>query len=352
MAGSSRRDPATDVSVDAGESGWSRYVGRFAGRPFNARLRLRGDEPDLLSMLADKDVSGDTSLEDATLALAALGAPSESRLTCTYLSNGAHVHEYAADPGAPTVVLLHALAGNVHNWLPVTTSLRGRARLVLVDLPGHGRSASRLPGPPDRISEQVVDWLDEVLSAVGVGECLLVGHSLGGRVATYYAARGSSAVSRLVLVAPALRPSLSGVRGVAARAATLMTVVRRRRGARWIAGLVFFDMLIARTHHNRRLVGYALEDMLQDQDQQGYAGIRLALAWLRTRPDDSDIDYAALTARTTVSALFGEEDKYCPMSRHPELHLQGVQVREVPETGHLLPLEAPEVVLRELGLGS
>jgi pimeloyl-ACP methyl ester carboxylesterase len=350
VAGSSRRDPATEVSVEAGVSGWSRYVGRFAGQPFNARLRVRGDEPDLLSMLATKDVADDTSLEDATLALAALGAPSESRLTCTYLSNGAHVHDYAADARLPTVVLLHALAGNVHNWLPVTTSLRGRARLVLVDLPGHGRSASRLPGPPERLSEQVVDWLDEVLAAMEVRECLMVGHSLGGRVATYYAAHGSCDVSRLVLVAPALRPSLSGVRGIAARAATLMTMVRRRRGARWIAGLVFFDMLIAHTHHNRRLVGYALEDMLQDQDRQGYSGIRLALAWLRSRPDDSDIDYADLTARTAVTALFGEEDKYCPMSRHPELHLQGVQVREVRETGHLLPLEAPHVLLEELGL--
>ncbi|HVE74181.1 MAG TPA: alpha/beta fold hydrolase [Mycobacteriales bacterium] len=346
-------DPRTEITITSAGR-WSRCEGRYRGAPFLALLADPDADTRLLPLLERRGLHHSTPSEDATFALAALGTPDQRDLRCVFLSNGAHAHIYPAGPEAPTLVLLHALVGNLHNWLPVMEGLRGEVRLIAVDLPGHGRSASRLPGPGARVGAQVVDWLEDALAELGVTDAHLVGHSLGGRVAAYYASARPEAVRSLTLLAPALRPALTGLRGLAARAASLVSILRDRAGAKWVARLVFFDMLVVQSQRNQRLVTYALQDMLHDQRLQGYDGLRAALAWLRARPDDRDIDWAALGGRVPVQALYGAADRYCPLRAHPGLAVGGVQVTELPGIGHLVPLEAPEAVLstlrRQLGL--
>jgi pimeloyl-ACP methyl ester carboxylesterase len=104
---------------------------------------------------------------------------------------------------APVVVLVHGAGAHMGWWDAVIAELAGSFRLIALDLSGNGDS----PGQGDYGGEQ---WAEEVLAVagqVGGGRALLVGHSLGGRIAILAAARGLQTVRGLVLVdAPIRRP--------------------------------------------------------------------------------------------------------------------------------------------------
>lgn len=106
---------------------------------------------------------------------------------------------YDRRPGAgPTLVFLHYWGGSARTWQPVVDRLVGRDVLTL-DFRGSGRS-SALPGP--YTLEQLAEDTLAVLDDAGVGDHVLVGHSMGGKVAQLVAARRSPGLRGVVLVAP------------------------------------------------------------------------------------------------------------------------------------------------------
>jgi pyruvate dehydrogenase E2 component (dihydrolipoamide acetyltransferase) len=94
------------------------------------------------------------------------------------------------------LVLLHGLLDDSEGWAQLAADTHRPC--VAIDLPGFGGSS--LPTRP-RISAYAEDVV-EGLRRLGVDSCTLVGHSLGGAVATAVAER-SDAVHSLVLLAPA-----------------------------------------------------------------------------------------------------------------------------------------------------
>jgi pimeloyl-ACP methyl ester carboxylesterase len=112
---------------------------------------------------------------------------------------------WAADaPGAPLVVLVHGITGNAMIWGQVAAALAGGCEVVAPDLRGRAHSAG-LPGPYGLSAHAAdVTALLERFGAdgeAGAEATVLVGHSMGGFVATL-AAAGSARhlVHGLVLV--------------------------------------------------------------------------------------------------------------------------------------------------------
>lgn len=71
--------------------------------------------------------------------------------------------------------------------------------LVSVDLPGHGLSSRHPPGLLYRMSDNFV-MVRAVLEHLGWGRAVLLGHSMGGGLATWYAAMFPEQVERLVVL--------------------------------------------------------------------------------------------------------------------------------------------------------
>jgi pimeloyl-ACP methyl ester carboxylesterase len=97
------------------------------------------------------------------------------------------------DHGSP-VVFLHGLFGQGRNWTQIGKALAQRHRVLLVDLPHHGRSGWEDRFDYLRVADQVAGLLD-VDDPVA-----LVGHSLGGKVAMVLALRHPEFVERLCVV--------------------------------------------------------------------------------------------------------------------------------------------------------
>ena len=101
--------------------------------------------------------------------------------------------------GSPAVVFLHGWLDHSHSFDFVAEHLPDSWRLVLLDFRGMGRSA-HLPGHAHyQFAEYLLD-VEAVLRATGLESAHLVGHSLGGIVATAYAAARPERVLSVSLI--------------------------------------------------------------------------------------------------------------------------------------------------------
>jgi 2-succinyl-6-hydroxy-2,4-cyclohexadiene-1-carboxylate synthase len=102
--------------------------------------------------------------------------------------------------GVP-LLLLHGFAGRGSAWAGHAAAFARRFRLVVVDLPGHGRSG--IPADPTRASvERSADDLATILRRVDAAPADVVGYSLGARIALRLAIDHPDVVRRLVLESP------------------------------------------------------------------------------------------------------------------------------------------------------
>jgi pimeloyl-ACP methyl ester carboxylesterase len=102
----------------------------------------------------------------------------------------------------PAVVCLHGVCGHARRFERLARMLDGERHVIAYDLRGHGRS----PWSGRQTLDQHVDDLAEVIDASGVDQTVLLGHSLGGRIAVEYAADHGERVTGLVLLDPPLFP--------------------------------------------------------------------------------------------------------------------------------------------------
>jgi lipase len=102
------------------------------------------------------------------------------------------------DEGAPHVVCLHGVTSHgAHFRMLGEDWLAENHRVLAPDLLGHGRSPAEPPW-------SIADHLEAVVATVGDDPAAWIGHSFGGRLAFEIAARRPPAVTRLVLLDPAI----------------------------------------------------------------------------------------------------------------------------------------------------
>lgn len=101
-----------------------------------------------------------------------------------------------SNPGAPKVLCLHGWLDNAASFVPLSAYLQDFDLLAL-DFAGHGFSAHRPANSRYYFAENIFD-VDAVLDVLGWDSCHLIGHSMGGGVASGFAAAMPERVNRLV----------------------------------------------------------------------------------------------------------------------------------------------------------
>ncbi|MFI2644468.1 alpha/beta fold hydrolase [Streptomyces sp. NPDC018610] len=233
---------------------------------------------------------------------------------------------YDHRPGAgPTLVFLHYWGGSARTWDLVVDRLAGRDVLT-VDFRGWSRS-SALPGP--YTLGRLADDTLAVLADAGVADYVLVGHSMGGKVAQLVAATRPAGLRGIVLVGsgpakpaaritPAYQEALShaydSAESVAGARDHVLTATELPAGVK--ARIVTDSRAVADAARTE----WPLHGIAQDITEH--------------------------TRRISVPALVvaGEHDQVEPVGvlrddLVPYLSRAGLVV--VPHTGHLIPLEAP-----------
>lgn len=232
--------------------------------------------------------------------------------------------------GQPGVLFLHHFGGSARTWNDVMARLDG-VETRAIDLAGFGAAADAT-GPFD-VARYARD-AEAALDTMAGDRIIVVGHSMGGKLALALAARQPPAIAALVLLSPS--PPTPEPMTAADRAEAL---------AGW--GLLdHAEATLAQTtarplgSHVRHL---ALDDMLRS----GAAAWR---AWLEGGSLE-DIAPRMGDVAVPVTVLCGSDDATIPADVHRrELMpwLRDATLAIVPGAGHLLPLEAPDTVAQAI----
>lgn len=121
------------------------------------------------------------------------------------------VHYVSLGKGPQTVVFVHGWSCNLNFWREQIPALQGRARIIAIDLPGHGESDK----PRQNYTmDYFADGVLAVLKDAGVSEATLIGHSMGTPVICRVYAHEPKKVTALVAVDGILRkPKMAGDQG-------------------------------------------------------------------------------------------------------------------------------------------
>lgn len=102
------------------------------------------------------------------------------------------------NPAQPLLIALHGWLDNAATFLPLAPLLETHY-VVALDLPGHGKSAFRPEGGSYFHADYALD-VAHAAEALGAREFALLGHSMGGGVATLVAAAMPTKVTHLILL--------------------------------------------------------------------------------------------------------------------------------------------------------
>lgn len=237
---------------------------------------------------------------------------------------GAPLHVLlAGSGGGPALVLLHYFAGSALSWEPTAELLALAHRLVVPSLRGFGQSPAPEPGAT------LADWADDVAEvAAPLGRHVLVGHSMGGKIATLLASRRPPGLAGLVLVAPS-PPTPEPIPDRAAMLAGFGDPVAAAATAREIS------LRAGEPRVLERIVGDNLHTS------------RTAWEWWVERGSRNDIGEQAGQVAVPVLVVAAAEDRTLPpgvIEREVAQRIRNAEFTTLPGSRHLAPIDAPEAL--------
>jgi pimeloyl-ACP methyl ester carboxylesterase len=244
------------------------------------------------------------------------------------LSNGITLHADISGAGDPALVFLHYYGGSSRTWKHVTARLAPSFRTIAIDHRGWGESDA--PDDGYGLADLAAD-AEGVIAALGLRDYVLVGHSMGGKVAQLMASRQKAGLAGLFLVAPS--PPSPMVMPAQAREIMAGAYATNETVAAAIDTVLTAKPLSA---EDRQQV---IEDSLRGAPEA-------KAAWpYATSLEDIAGQVGDINVPTLVIA--GELDRVDPPIRlQTELLLRVPQavMRILPGTGHLSMLESPDGV--------
>lgn len=105
---------------------------------------------------------------------------------------------YTEGGKGPAVLLVHGFAGDKDHWTRFAAHLTDSYRVIAPDLPGHGES-DKHPDESYSVSRQT-ERLHAFVETLKPGKFHLVGSSMGGAIAAYYASKHQGSVASLTLI--------------------------------------------------------------------------------------------------------------------------------------------------------
>ena len=243
---------------------------------------------------------------------------------------------------APPVVLIHGSGGAIDWWEDLIPLLAEQGRRVIaVDMLGYG--GSEKPSGGYSIESQA-SLIAQVLSKLDVDSAAVVGHSLGGKVATALAEGSPDLVAGLAILDISPDSSYGGLSGMA-KAARLPVLGQ----ALW---RIAPDFMVRRNLEQAFVPGFEVPDrFVDDVRAMTYPAYRDSARESETYTDEKPLDERLQDLGLPLLVVFGEQDQLYPARESLSAYaaIPGVETVLIPEAGHSPNVETPEKTAAILG---
>jgi pimeloyl-ACP methyl ester carboxylesterase len=246
------------------------------------------------------------------------------------------IHHVVTGQGRPPIVLVHGFGCAHTDWDAQVAHLAPHHQTITVDLRGHGAS----PGTPDECSiEQHGADVAEIMNTLNLPAAMLVGHSMGCRVAIEAALQVRARVAGVVLI--------DGSQFAPAMEAILRETFAMPNGMAALARNWFQEMFTAKSDpaviaasqaRVGRLSRQIGEKMLTDLVRYDVGRLSTALTELRAPVMAIQTTYSN-EKRERRSMGRGQTTPYLEMLH---AHIPSVRIEIIPDTGHFPQIDEPD----------
>jgi pimeloyl-ACP methyl ester carboxylesterase len=245
------------------------------------------------------------------------------------------VHLRGFDMAYP-LLLIHGFPLNSEMWVPQIQALSGEARVIVPDLRGHGESEA-VAG--NYSMDMLAEDCHALLEHLNVDRPAVVcGLSMGGYIALAYYHRYTSKVAGLIMAAT--RAGADSPEGKQNRDKTATRA--KEEGPETVVEGMLPKMLSLKTYEENPQLVERVREIMKKTSTNGMVG---ALIGMKNRPDStgklSQIEVPALILYGADDQIIPFEDVETMQDAIPDVHL-----RILPDAGHLLNLEQPELFNR------
>jgi pimeloyl-ACP methyl ester carboxylesterase len=232
------------------------------------------------------------------------------------------------DSETPTALLLPGLLCDQAVWAGQIAALGARARCLVADY-----------GELDSLQQMAQAALE-----LAPARFILVGHSMGGRVALEIMRTAGARVSALALLNTGYQARAAGAAGEAeAQARQSLVHLAQGRGMRAMGEVWVRDMVLPQRLADAALIGSILAMVERRTPKVLAAQIRALLA----RPEAADV---LPEIRCPTLLVCGREDSWSPLVRHEAMQrlIGGSRLEVIEDCGHMAPMERPSEVAARL----
>jgi pimeloyl-ACP methyl ester carboxylesterase len=259
--------------------------------------------------------------------------------------NGVRIRYLDFNPGAPglPILFIHGYSGAGFEAFYFQDDLGPEYRVIAPDLPGSGWSEK----PDIEYSlDYLIDFVAAFADAVSLDTFHLVGHSLGGLIAGYYAIEHSERVERLVLLAPyGLENEMGPVLTFLSNTGPLVDCSFRLHSRATLKLIVDHNIFYKVEKIPQDLVDYlAIASFHTDHAVEALASITRNIIGRSVIADSLD----EISMPTLI--IWGEEDRVLNFRFAAEFNsgIRGSRLVAIPECGHMLHIECADQVAQAM----
>ncbi|MCX6721040.1 MAG: alpha/beta hydrolase [Candidatus Staskawiczbacteria bacterium] len=235
--------------------------------------------------------------------------------------NGVKTNYVAMGEGQPFLIL-HGWGSNTERWVEVAEAIsKNGFKVITPDLPGFGQSDA-LQEPWDL--NRYVNWADEFVRQLNLGDFYLLGHSFGGALASKIAVKHAQEIKKLFLVSAACIRTKTAKKGFSARLAKVVKV---------------FSFLPLYSFFRKAVYKF----IIRKSDYVYVEGV-VKQTYLNVIADDLSFHLSFIKVPTVI--IWGDKDNFTPIedAKLIQSKIKNSKLIIIPGAGHDLNRKQPEIL--------
>jgi esterase len=238
-----------------------------------------------------------------------------------------------------TIIILHGLFGSSRNWQGIAKKFSGEYRVITVDLRNHGQSGSS----ESMTYPEMADDIYSLMSWLSIDSTILIGHSMGGKVAMMTALNYQMQVSKLIVldIAPV---------NYGHRYEKIFTAMNRLPLDK-ITGRNEAEVILNKSINDDGLTQFLLQNLTRSdsgfQWRINLATIEGNIELINSFPGNLD----GLTWSKPAMFLGGQDSMFLQAEYNQDILklFPAAEINLIENTGHMLHIEQPVVVYNKIG---